>query len=336
MDDHLVQNGNASQKYVDILTNGGFKALFGDENNKEVVMDILNVLLPENRKVVSIEYMPTEYQGQVVNKNKEFHYDFMCRDASGVVFIVELQKYYEDHWFKRCVCYASRAYDKQNRRGETYDVPPVYLIGLMGVDIAHQDMTQWKDRYLSEYTFREKFTNELLAETIVIIFAELARFKKSVSECTTPQDVMMYVLKNMRFMHNVPQWLDDEMYDRLFNACEIAGFTEDKLLAYESDMNDEKRLKGEYSAYQRLGLELGLKQGLEQGREQGLKQGLEQGLEQGLKQGLEQGLEEGREAGIFEGKAEIVRKMYYNGMKKEHIEQMTGIPISEIDRMLAK
>ena len=118
MDDHLVQNGNASQKYVDILTNGGFKALFGDENNKEVVMDILNVLLPENRKVVSIEYMPTEYQGQVVNKNKEFHYDFMCRDASGVVFIVELQKYYEDHWFKRCVCYASRAYDKQNRRGE--------------------------------------------------------------------------------------------------------------------------------------------------------------------------------------------------------------------------
>jgi predicted transposase/invertase (TIGR01784 family) len=185
-------------------------------------------------------------------------------------------------------------------------------------------MSQWKDRYLSEYTFREKFTNELLAETIVIIFAELARFKKSVSECTTPQDVMMYVLKNMRFMHKVPQWLDDEMYDRLFNACEIAGFTEDKLLAYESDMNDEKRLKGEYSAYQRLGMELGL------------KQGLEQGLKQGREQGLEQGLEEGREAGIFEGKAEIVRQMYYNGMKKEHIEQMTGIPISEIDRMLAK
>ena len=83
-----------SQKYVDILTNGGFKALFGDENNKEVVMDILNVLLPENRRVVSIEYMPTEHQGPVVNKNKEFHYDFMCRDDSGAIFIVELQKYY--------------------------------------------------------------------------------------------------------------------------------------------------------------------------------------------------------------------------------------------------
>jgi hypothetical protein len=96
----------AEQRYVDIMTNGGFKAVFGDVNNKDVVMDILNVLLPENRRVVSIDYLPTEHQGPLVNRNKEFHYDFMCRDSSGVVFIVELQKYYEDNWFKRCVSYA--------------------------------------------------------------------------------------------------------------------------------------------------------------------------------------------------------------------------------------
>ena len=328
MDDHLVQHRMPSQKYVDILTNGGFKALFGDENNKEVVMDILNVLLPENRRVVSIEYMPTEHQGPVVNKNKEFHYDFMCRDDSGAIFIVELQKYYEDNWFKRCVSYASRAYDRQNRRGENYDVPPVYLIGLMGVNIAHKDSSLWKDRYLSEYTFREKWTNELLDETIVIIFAELARFNKKVSECTTPQDIMMYVLKNMWSMHDQPQWLKDKMYDRLFNACEIAGFTEEKLLAYESDMNDEKRLMGEYSAYRRIGMELGMKEGL--------KEGLKEGREKGLKEGREEGLKEGREEGVFEGKAEIIRQMYYNGMKKEHIEEMTGLSILEIDKMLSK
>lgn len=344
MDDHLVQHRMPSQKYVDILTNGGFKALFGDENNKEVVMDILNVLLPENRRVVSIEYMPTEQQGPVVNKNKEFHYDFMCRDDSGAIFIVELQKYYEDNWFKRCVSYSSRAYDRQNRRGENYDVPPVYLIGLMGVNIAHKDPSLWKDRYLSEYTFREKWTNELLDETIVIIFAELARFNKKVSECTTPQDIMMYVLKNMWSMHDQPQWLKDKMYDRLFNACEIAGFTEEKLIAYESDMNDEKRLMGEYSAYRRIGMELGMKEGLKEGREKGLKEGreegreegLREGREEGLREGREEGLKEGREEGVFEGKAEIIRQMYYNGMKKEHIEEMTGLSILEIDKMLSK
>ena len=82
--------GNVVNRYVDILTNGGFKALFGDVNNKEAVMMIMNALLPENRKVVEISYMPTEHQGPLPD-NKEYHYDFMCRDKDGSVFIVEMQ-----------------------------------------------------------------------------------------------------------------------------------------------------------------------------------------------------------------------------------------------------
>ena len=281
-------------RYVDILTNGGFKALFGDENNKDVVMDILNVLLPENRRVVSIDYIPTEHQGPVVDTNKEFHYDFMCRDASGVVFIVELQRYYEDNWFRRCMSYASRAYDRQNRRGGNYDVPPVYLIGLMGVDIEHQDMSQWTDRYLSEYTFREKLTNELLDETIVIIFAELSRFNKQASECSTPQDIMMYILKNIGKMPNQPEWLQKESYTRLFDACEIAGFTEDKLIKYESDMYDERRLEGERSAYRRLG----------------------------------------QEEGRAEGQAELIRNMMQSGMTVEEISAVVKISVHEIKKLI--
>ena len=38
------KNEAVVQRYVDILTNGGFKALFGDVNNKDVVISILNVL----------------------------------------------------------------------------------------------------------------------------------------------------------------------------------------------------------------------------------------------------------------------------------------------------
>ena len=189
--------GLAVQRYVDVLTNAGFKALFGDVNNKDVVMSIINVLLPEHRRVVDIEYMPTEHQGQVTGKNKGFHYDFMCRDSSGTVFIVEMQRYYEDHWFKRCVSYASRVYDRQNRQGGDYEVPPVYLIGLMDIEIKHEDPEFWKGKYISEYTFREKSCNELLEETIVIIFAELAGFCKKASECQTDQDKMMYLLKNI-------------------------------------------------------------------------------------------------------------------------------------------
>ena len=52
--DTIVAEGMEQQEYVDILTNGGFKAFFGDENNKEEVMVLINALLPEHRKVVNM------------------------------------------------------------------------------------------------------------------------------------------------------------------------------------------------------------------------------------------------------------------------------------------
>lgn len=172
--------------YVDLLSNGGFKAVFGD-----------------------VEYLPVDRLGPVVDVNTEFQYDFLCRDASGAVYIVEMQRYHEVYWFKRCVSYASRVYDRQNRKGGVYDVPPVYLIGLMGTEINHPDKEFWRDRYVSEYTFREKDCHDLLDETTVIIFAELA------------------------------------------------GFSEDKRIKYDNDMNDERRLRGIELACRRIGYDLG-------------------------------------------------------------------------------
>lgn len=60
-------------------------ALFGDMNNKEAVMSIINAFLPEHRKVIDIEYLPTDHQGPMVDVSKEFQYDFMCRYGSGTL-----------------------------------------------------------------------------------------------------------------------------------------------------------------------------------------------------------------------------------------------------------
>jgi predicted transposase/invertase (TIGR01784 family) len=314
-----------AQRYVDILTNSGFKALFGDINNKEVVISIINVLLPAHRRVTDIEYMPTEHQGQLREINKEYHYDFMCRDESGTVFIVELQCYQEDDWFKRCVSYACRSYDRQNRRGGNYNVAPVYLIGLMGIEIEHPDKKFWKDRYISEYTFREKESHDLLGETIVIIFAEMANFSKIIEECTSETDKMLYLLKNIGKMANQPSWLQQEVYSRIFRACEIAEFSEDKRIQYEKDMYDEKRLNGEMSAARRIGYENGHKEGLKNGHEEGLKQGLEQGRRQGLEQGLEQGREQ--------AKIEMAKNLKALGVSLDIISQSTGIGIDVIEKL---
>ena len=306
----MNEHNEIKPKYVDILSLGGFNAFFGDENNKSAVMTIINELLPKHRQVVDIEYMPTEHPGPVIGYNKDFRYDFMCRDSSGAVFIVELQKYFEAGWFKRCVSYASRAYERQNRKGEDYDkIEPVYLIGLMGVPIDYQDKVFWKDRYVSEYTFREKESHDLLDETIVIIFAELVNFNKPEDECLTRQDRMLYILKNSGKLLSPPSWSEQEKYEDILRACDIDDFPKEKLEKYNKTMQDEKRLKGQLAAAR----EMGAAAGREIGREEGMA--------------------EGRTEGEKQKAIQIARNLLSLSIDVETVSGATGLTIEEIESL---
>ena len=296
-----TENKN-SQRYVDILSNAGFKAFFGDESNKAEVMMLINTLLPAHRQVKDIEYRSTEHQGPVIGHSKDFKFDFMCRDASGTMFIVEMQRYREVSWFKRCVSYASRAYDRQNTTGFDYDVPPVYLIGLMGVNIDHPDKGYWKNRYISEYTFREKECHDLLDETIVIIFAELTRFHKAEDECVTLQDRLLYLLKNSGKMRTPPKWGTEKPCKDLLDAFEIEDFSKQKREQYDKDMYDEKRRNGELAA----------------ARNDGRAEGHAEGHAEGLAEGL------------AEAQTEIAKRMLAAGMSVEQIVQFTGLDFDAV------
>ena len=187
------------------------------------------------------------------------------------------------------------AYDRQNRKGENYDVPPVYLIGLMTVDVGHPDKEFWKDRYISEYTFREKECHDLIAETIVIIFAELNRFDKSDTECVTERDRMLFVLKNIGRMMSQPAWLQHEVYSRIFEACEIKMFSNEKRKEYESDMYDEKR----YNSI--------------------------------LNTARNEGREEGRSEGARQAYVEMAERLLAKGMTVEEVASLTGLTTEECE-----
>lgn len=75
------------------------------------------MLLPAHHQVTDITYLRTELQGPIIT-NREFRYDFVCRDTKGLTFIVEMQCYDEEYWFKRCVSYCCRSYDRLTVKGE--------------------------------------------------------------------------------------------------------------------------------------------------------------------------------------------------------------------------
>ena len=93
------------QRYVDIQTDSGFKAVFGEERNREVLIDLLNAFLPAERHVRDIEYSSTELPGFTLS-NKSVRLDLRCTGDDGRQFIVEVQCYRQSNLFSRCVLYA--------------------------------------------------------------------------------------------------------------------------------------------------------------------------------------------------------------------------------------
>lgn len=60
----------------------------------------------------------------------------------------------------------------------------------------------------------EMVSHELQDETIIILFAELARFSKTLEECGNDLERMLYVIMNMGNLKNQPDSLRHEIFNK--------------------------------------------------------------------------------------------------------------------------
>ena len=109
----------------------------------------------------------------------------------------------------------------------------------------------------------------MLAETIIIIFAELTRFNKTLEECEDDLDKLCYILKHGGRLMDRPAVLKAEKYDRIFEACEIAAFSEEKRTQYENDMMEEREFNSKIKTAERKGKAEGRAEGKAEGKAEG-------------------------------------------------------------------
>jgi predicted transposase/invertase (TIGR01784 family) len=57
-------------KYINPYTDFGFKKLFGEEANKDLLIDFLNQLLPPIHQIASLEFRNSEILGEMVHERK--------------------------------------------------------------------------------------------------------------------------------------------------------------------------------------------------------------------------------------------------------------------------
>ena len=139
----------------------------------------------------------------------------------------------------------------------------------------------------------------------MINFVELDRFTKGLEESEGTVEKWCYALKHMWKLHDLPDGLRQTVFERLFEACEIARFSPDKRLRYEKEMITERD-------YRNI---------------------LETAREDGFAECEAKGLAEGKAEGSAAKAAEIARAMLASGMDIPLISSLTGLPEEEVKRL---
>ena len=291
--------------FVNLRSDVGFKAVFADRNNKDILIGVLNQILPPEARIEDIKEYSDREQRRDVPYGKKTVLDLVCVDRDDRTFVVEMQASEEDFFFERCVYYASGLYHLELSDGVRYKgLRPVYVVSFLNYRLRHDDESLWDtDHFISNWRFTEKRTGMVADQTISVIFVEMALFTKTLEECVTEFDRLFYIFKNSDGFQRIPEWIEEAggISRRLAEACEVAAFDKEKKLKYEIDKMNEWDIQAQ--------------------KEYAVRKGLEEGLQKGLREGREEGLEQGREA----TRLSIARKLFEAGTPVDVIVNCTGV-----------
>ncbi len=290
---------------MNLRSDVGFKAVFADRNNKDILIGVLNQILPPEARIEDIKEYSDREQRRDVPYGKKTVLDLVCVDRDDRTFVVEMQASEEDFFFERCVYYASGLYHLELSDGVRYKgLRPVYVVSFLNYRLRHDDESLWDtDHFISHWRFTEKRTGMVADQTISVIFVEMTLFTKTLEECVTEFDRLFYIFKNSDGFQRIPEWIKEAggISRRLAEVCEVAAFDKEKKLKYEIDKMNEWDIQAQ--------------------KEYAVRKGLEEGLQKGLREGREEGLEQGRE----ETRLSIARKLFEAGTPVDVIVNCTGV-----------
>lgn len=231
-----------AEKYINPFTDYGFKKLFGEEINKDLLLDFLNELLKEEQgQIKDLTYLKTEHLGTTETDRKAI-FDLYCENEKGEKFIVELQKTKQNFFKDRTVYYSTFPIREQAKRADwNYELKAVYTIAILDF-IFDADKAE-PDKFRYDVKLQDIETNKIFYDKLTFIYLEMPKFNKTVDELETRFDKWLYVLRNLNKLDRIPDKLREQIFDKLFETAEIAKFTQEQVYFYEDSLKYYRDIK---------------------------------------------------------------------------------------------
>jgi len=217
--------------YQPILTDYGFKASFGNQQNTLFLRRALKALIKSDVEIKSVKFVKNEYIG-ASKQGRGARLDLICKDELGQVFIVEMQVDDTKNFIHRAKHYAFHVYNEMVKKGQYrfQSLKKIYMVSFLA-------KKTYSTKLYHQVASIKNQDCELVDEQITYVIVELDKFSKTLPEIHTDLDKLIYTM-NQTANRNFQEvdFMREDWLSIALEALETANLTSKERMHLELDI----------------------------------------------------------------------------------------------------
>ncbi|MGL5936790.1 MAG: Rpn family recombination-promoting nuclease/putative transposase [Cetobacterium sp.] len=232
-----------------------FKKIFGVDENKDLLMDLINSIVEDKDKVSEIHIL-NPYNENSFAGDKESILDIKGKDAlTGKWYNIEMQVSKQGYYDKRALYYWAKVYSNQIREGFDYDI----LTKSIGINFLNFNTIAEEENYHNVYRMYNTQSGKEFIDDIEIHFIELNKYNGH-HTIKSLLDKWIQFLKDAGENYDLPEELQEvKTIKKAMNILENIQMNSSEREAYEARMKYLRDEVGAVKTAKKEGIEEGIK-----------------------------------------------------------------------------
>jgi predicted transposase/invertase (TIGR01784 family) len=227
-------------RYINPFTDFGFKRIFGEELNKDLLIDFLNSLFHGTEVIKDLTYSKNEHLGRLEIDRKAI-FDLYCENEKGEKFIVEVQKTKQKFFKDRSIYYSTFPITEQAEQGDwNFKLKAVYTVAILDFTFDDEDHDK---TVVSHVKLMDTTKKKVFFDKLTFTYLQMPNFNMAEEDLKDHFDKWLFVFKNLHKLHDRPKKLQERVFEKLFKVAEIAKFEPEEVKEYEESLKVYRDLK---------------------------------------------------------------------------------------------
>ncbi len=219
-------------KFINPYTDFGFKKLFGEDANKDLLIDFLNQLLPSYHQIADLNFRNSEKLTEIQSDRKAI-FDIHCMAVSGERFIVEMQKAKVNFFKDRSLFYVTFPIREQAEKGDwNFMLQPIYFVAILDFEYDEEEEIR---KFRRDVSLKDQ-DGDVFFKKLHFKFLQMPLFTKTENELNNKFDKWCYFLKNLESFNDIPSILNEPIFKKAFETAELSNLTSLQRDTYEQSL----------------------------------------------------------------------------------------------------